>query len=90
MAIISLKEQINNLSSRTRPGVACKVGVILTELDSSDAQSLAEVLDHSRTSSSAIVRLLSDNGYTVGVSTIGNHRRRMVGSGCTCPKSVAS
>lgn len=89
MAITTLKEQINNLASSPRPGVPCKVGVILKELDSSDSQSLAEILDKSRTSASVIVRLLMDNGYRVSTGTVGNHRRRVVGSGCTCPKSVA-
>ena len=89
MTSLSLKEQITNLTPHSRPGVSCKVGVILKELDNADSQSLADVLDKSRTSASVIARLLLDNGFVVSVGTIGNHRRRVVGSGCLCPKTVA-
>lgn len=88
MASKSLKEQISNLTA-ARPGVPCKMGVILNELDSTDAISLAELLDNSRTSASAIALLLMENNYRVSVGTIGNHRRRVVGSGCRCPKPEA-
>lgn len=87
MASATLTDQIKSIQTASRhPGVACKLGTILRELDAADAKSLADLLDKTRISASAISRLLAENGHRVGVGSIGYHRRRAFGAGCLCAK----
>ena len=63
----------------------CLVGKLLETLDPEDAADLARFLQ-SEMSSSKIERGLIAVGIThVKSGSLNNHRRRLKGSGCSCP-----
>ena len=63
----------------------CRVCVILTQVDSEDAQFLAENFgksadDKSRFSDAKIADILTDEGFPVGLQSVSRHRRRQCGA----------
>jgi hypothetical protein len=67
-----------------RPGVKCVVGQLLDKLDDEDRNALVAVLDENQVTAASLSRLLDKNGHKISHSSISNHRRRLVGSGCRC------
>ncbi|MFF4188094.1 hypothetical protein ACFYZ9_33360 [Streptomyces sp. NPDC001691] len=69
-----------------RKGPQCTVGAILDSLDTSAADSLRQVLDHSQISATLIADTLTSNGNRVQAPAVARHRRRGASNGCRCPR----
>jgi hypothetical protein len=71
---------------RLHSGNKCVVGQLLKKLDDKDRVALVAVLDENQVSAASLSRLLDKNGHKISHSSISNHRRRLLGSGCRCEK----
>ena len=75
----SLIEQSSTIEKK------CSVRVLLDNLDLDDSIKLSELIDTSTVSGAAISRMLNKNGHQINYSIINRHRRRNLGTGCSCP-----
>lgn len=60
----------------------CAVGVLLSSLDDSEATALRSMLDGNLWTHKAILNVLQEENYLVGIRSIERHRQ----GACKCPK----
>jgi len=58
----------------------CKVVAIIDQMDKQTAKEYLEALENPKVRTEILQRVLKDNGYVIGATTIGLHRRK----GCVC------
>lgn len=80
---MSLIEKLEGL--KFQPSTACKMGDVLSRLDTENRQYIEDVLTtppgtQGRISDATLSAVLRSEGYTVGRSTVGEHRRMV----CSC------
>lgn len=80
---MSLVKRLDEAASKSRPGLACRLGSILrsSEMSSEEKTYLQKVLetpadDPARIPTTAITQALQQEGYQVGVAAVNRHRRR--------------
>jgi hypothetical protein len=80
---LSLVKRLDEAASKSRPGLACRLGSILrsSEMSSEEKTYLQKVLetpadDPARIPTTAITQALQQEGYQVGVAAVNRHRRR--------------
>lgn len=73
------------LTTSPRVGGRCAVGAVLAALPKKERDALVAILVNPAVAGSQVSRVLVDHGHRVAASSIQRHRRRVDGSGCTCP-----
>ena len=58
-----------------RKGGSCHTCALLRELPPAESKALADALADPRFSNSGLSKILRDEGYSIGASTVGRHRR---------------
>lgn len=90
---MSLEEALSGLSNErgaVKPGPRCGVGVLETVLPEPTWLSLTDLIDNPRSdgrfiTATKIVAALRSYGHHVGQESVRRHRRRALGTGCSCP-----
>lgn len=80
---MSLIEKLEGL--KVRPSTACKMGDVLSRLDTTNREYIENILSaepgtRGRISNATLSAVFRSEGYSVGRSTIGEHRRLV----CSC------
>lgn len=80
---MSLVKRLDEAASRSRPGLACRLGSILrgNDMSAEEKTYLQKVLetpadDPARIPATAIMQALHQEGYQIGVAAVNRHRRR--------------
>jgi len=80
-----LLEDLNNFIPRKQDnGALCSVRRLLDSLPEPERNKLEELLENKSVLSTHLSVLLKNNGYNISCQSLGRHRRRKSGSGCTC------
>jgi len=90
---MSLDEALSGLASQRgapRPGVGCGVSGLSKVLPEQTWLALVDLIENPRSdgrfiAASQICVALRENGHNVGQDSIRRHRRRALGTGCSCP-----
>jgi hypothetical protein len=80
---LSLVKRLDEAASKSRPGLACRLGSILrgSDMSAEEKTYLQKVLetpadDPARIPTTAITQALHQEGYQIGVAAVNRHRRR--------------
>lgn len=68
-------------------GPQCSVGAMLSQLEPKESAAVLAIIDDPESSLTALSRILSKYGYTIGSKTLRRHRNRSNRDldGCACP-----
>lgn len=84
---MSLNDDLVALESARRNvgGSACRISLILENLDDKDRAALEHLLDKTDVFGTQIAETLKRHGHMITGSNVQHHRRRVRGGGCSCP-----
>jgi hypothetical protein len=85
---MALADELTALTT-ARPktgGTRCRVATTLDSMSVEDGEALTRLIDGTEVYASAISATLDRNGYRLTAGQINHHRRRLRGSGCSCPR----
>lgn len=71
---MSISKRLSNYEP-ARKGGSCRVCVLLRTLPKAESAALSDALGDARFSNSGLARILTDEGFSVGASTVSRHRR---------------